>query len=463
MNWRTADQVPIPWETALIVDLFAGGGGASLGIEAATGQHVGVAVNHDEHAIDMHWRNHPHTRHHHSDVWEVDPVEACRGRSPRLLWGSFDCRHFSRANGGRVLSEKVRALPWVIVKWAREVMPLVIEGENVAEFMTWGPLYPDDHPDPKLRGRPIPERKGEFFRAWVEAFRELGYVIEWRILNAADFGVPTARKRWYFVARRDGRPIVWPKPTHGPGLLPRRQAAECIDWSIPSLSVFATRDEAREFKAETGLGARRPLAKNTMRRVLDGLQRYVLDAEDPYLVDGAMVPWLVSTRNGERKGQRPRTRSVRDPLPTITAKGSQGALCCAWLAKHYGGVVGSDLRQPLGTITATDHHSLCAAYLTAYYGSSVGSDLREPMQTITTRDRFGLVLVEIDGTTYEVRDVTMRMLHPRELARGMGFPESYTISGTKKEQVARIGNAVCPDMAEAITRANLPELARGRA
>jgi DNA (cytosine-5)-methyltransferase 1 len=331
----------------------------------------------------------------------------------------------------------------------------VVIGENVAEFEDWGPL--------DKRGKPIKARKGETFREWVRALEALGYTVERKTLRACDYGAPTIRNRLYFIARRDGEAIAWPEPTHGPGLLPYCPAAECIDWSIPSLSVFATADEARAFKRQTGHGARRPLADKTMRRVFSGLKRYVLDAEDPYLVDGAMVPWLINTRNGERKGQRPRTRSIRDPLPTITAKGSQGALCCAWLAKHYGGVVGSDLRQPLGTITATDHHSLCAAYLTAYYGSSIGSDLREPMRTITTRDRFGLVLVEIDGTTYEVRDVTMRMLQPRELARGMGFPDDYVLSGTKRQQTARIGNAVCPDVAEALVRANLPELARGQA
>jgi DNA (cytosine-5)-methyltransferase 1 len=298
----------------------------------------------------------------------------------------------------------------------------VVIGENVAEFEDWGPL--------DKRGKPIKARKGETFREWVRALEALGYTVERKTLRACDYGAPTIRNRLYFIARRDGEAIAWPEPTHGPGLLPYCPAAECIDWSIPSLSVFATADEARAFKRQTGHGARRPLADKTMRRVFSGLKRYVLDAEDPYLVDGAMVPWLINTRNGERKGQRPRTRSIRDPLPTITA---------------------------------TDHHSLCAAYLTAYYGSSIGSDLREPMRTITTRDRFGLVLVEIDGTTYEVRDVTMRMLQPRELARGMGFPDDYVLSGTKRQQTARIGNAVCPDVAEALVRANLPELARGQA
>ncbi len=465
-----------------LVDLFAGGGGASEGIRRATGLHPDIAVNHCEHAIRMHERNHPSTHHYQEDIARVSPRDACRSRRPDLLWASPDCTHFSRAKGGKPVSKKIRGLAWMVVRWAREVSPRVIAMENVPEFVTWGPLGPDNRPDPK--------RKGETFRRFVGELEGLGYRVSWRKLVAADFGSPTTRERLFLIARRDGDP-VWPTPSHGPGRpLPYRTAAECIDWSTPCPSIF---DRPR------------PLAKATCRRIAHGLVRYVLDNPEPYIAPlrgtspshksthgvsrplgtisaqgthhALVAPYLSNTRNGERKGQKPRTRSVERPYWTVTAKGSQGALVSAWIAKHYTGVVGHGMERPLGTITATDHHSVCeaevkpanrqvelpldhrrdvAAFLIKYYGSGIGQRADRPLDTITSVDRFGLVTVDIEGEPHVVTDIGMRMLQPRELARCQGFDDDYVLIGTKRDQVARIGNSVCPQVAAAIVRANLP-------
>lgn len=462
---------PTLW-TPRAVDLFAGGGGASHGIEMATGRSPLVAVNHDPAAIQMHAQNHPGCLHLCESVWDVEPFRP-HGRPLDLLWASPDCKHFSRAKGGRPKSKEIRALAWVVTRWAEAVRPRVVCVENVPEFVTWGPL--DD------AGRPLEGRKGETFRAWVGKLEALGYHVEWRVLVAADYGAPTTRKRLFVVARCDGQDIVWPEPTHGPGREhPYRTAAECIDWSIPAPSIF---------------GRRRPLAEKTQARIAEGIRRFVLEADEPYLA------FVANTRNGERKGQRPRVRDLRRPLNTITAQGSQGALVTAFLAKHYTGVVGQGLARPLGTITARDHHSLVAAHLTKFYGTSTGSGLHaptptvtatgqhlgmvaaeltpaaeangrtvaawlmkyygqgvgqavdEPLHTIPTRDRFGLVTVDLDGETYALTDIGMRMLQPRELATAQGFDADYILTGTKTQQVARIGNSVPPQVVAAIVGA----------
>lgn len=456
-----------------VVDLFAGGGGASEGIRRALGRCPDVAVNHDPDAIAMHKKNHPDTRHYREDVFHVDPVKACGGRQPDLMWMSPDCRHFSRAKGGKPVSAKVRSLAGVGVKWARKVRPRCICLENVEEFTTWGPLDAD--------GRPVPERVGDFFRAWVRALEALGYTVEWRVLVCADYGAPTTRRRLFLVARLDGRP-QWPEPTHGPGpgRAPYRTAAECIDWSIPVPSIF---------------GRERPLAEKTERRIAAGIRRFLLDCPDPFIVDlpsgRRVAPSLIQTGYGERRGQAPRVLDIEQPLGTVVAGGQKHGLVFAWLAKHYGGVVGIPADVPLSTVTATDHHSLVAASLTKfygtstgsslaapaptvtahaggghlglvsafllkYYGTSVGQDVRDPLHTVTTMDRFGVVHVAIDGEPHVIADIGMRMLQPRELARAHGFGEDYVLEGTKKAQVARIGNSVPVAPVEAIVRANLP-------
>ena len=498
-------QYILPLSDELVVDLFAGGGGASTGIEAAIGRHVDIAINHDAAAVALHQANHPQTRHFVSDVFEVDPLAVVDGQPVGLLWASPDCKHFSKAKGGKPVSKRVRGLAWVVVKWAKLVRPRIICLENVEEFQTWGPL---------VDGRPCPDRKGRTFARWKAQLVALGYTVEHRELRACDYGAPTIRKRLFLIARCDGLPIIWPaathaaKPTKGSGLKPWRTAAECIDWSHPCPSIFE-----RE----------RPLADATLRRIAHGVMRYVVNAATPYIVrigqtghgDGGKVhpvtaplstvttkaehllcsPTLVQTGYGERAGQAPRVPGLDKPLGTVVAGASKHALVAAFLAKHYTGVVGSELTAPIGTVTATDHHSLVAAnmvklrgtsnsadvaeplhtisaggqhhaevraFLTAYYGSDQDTPLGDPLHTITTKPRFGLVTVE--GQPYAIADIGMRMLQPRELYTAQGFPASYIIDCgadgrmlPKDAQVRMCGNSVSPPSAEALVRENYRE------
>ena len=483
----------------MIVDLFCGGGGASLGIKWATGRCPDLAVNHSAAAIEMHAANHPRTIHLETDVFEVQPRRTVKRREVELLWASPDCTHFSRAKGKAPRSAKIRSLAWVIVEWAREVQPRIIAMENVPEFVTWGPL--DDE------GQPIKERAGELFRAFVDALTLAGYKVEWRTLRACDYGAPTTRERFFLVARCDGEPIAWPAPTHGspkarlrdPSLLPWRTAAECIDWSIPACSIFATRDEAKAWAKAHGVGVPvRPLAEATQARIAEGIRRYVLTSPSPFIVRGPGAPTLVTNTSGH-----PGARADA-PLRTVTT-GGHHALVTAWLAKHYGGVVGHEVTRPLGTVTAVDHHSVVAAHLTKFHGTSTGSlpsdplgtvtgqglhhglvtaelgdpgegarrcaafllkyyqeggqwsDPRDPMHTIVTKARMGLVTVELDGEPYAIVDITLRMLKARELATAQGFPADYVLTGTAEEQIGRIGNSVPPQLVEAVVRANLGE------
>jgi site-specific DNA-cytosine methylase len=271
----------------LIVDSFAGGGGASTGIEMALGRSPDIAINHDATALAMHEVNHPATTHLVSDVWEVDPVEVTAGRPVGLAWFSPDCKHFSKAKGGKPVEKKIRGLAWVVVHWANVVAPRVIILENVEEFATWGPLGADN--------KPCPLQKGLTFKRWLSELERLGYVVEWRELRACDYGAPTLRKRLFLIARCDGEPIVWPVPTHKrvkayrdgradveklgsalvPDVKPARVAAEIIDWSLPCPSIF---DTAKQIKEKYGLRAVRPLQKATMARLAKGVRRYVVDA-----------------------------------------------------------------------------------------------------------------------------------------------------------------------------------------
>ena len=475
-----SSQFLLPLHDELVVDNFAGGGGASTGIERAIGRPIDIAINHDPEALAMHAANHPQTLHLCESVWDVDPREVCNGRPVGLAWFSPDCKHFSKAKGGKPVEKKIRGLAWVAVRWAATVKPRIIALENVEEFVTWGPIGKD--------GRPCPAGRGKEFRAFVNALRRLGYEVEWRELRASEYGAPTSRKRFFMLARCDGAPIVWPSPTHGPGKKPVRTAAECIDWSLPCPSIF---------------GRDRPLADATMRRIARGIKRYVLEAAEPFVVrigqtgggDGGKVmsikdplstvtskaehllisPTLVQTGYGERKGQAPRVPGLHKPLGTLVAGGQKHGLVAAFLAKHYTGVVGSDLREPAATITAVDHHSLVSAkleavgskgakrvqaFLVKFYGQ--GGQLascKDPMHTIPTRDR--LALVTVAGEDYEIVDIGMRMLQPRELARAQGFNDDYILEAPnlgkplpKHAQVRMIGNSVCPPMAEALVRAN---------
>ncbi len=420
-----SNQFILPIASELAIDLFAGGGGASTGIEQAIGRHVDIAVNHDPEAVSLHQANHPQTRHFVSDVFEVDPLVVTDGQPVGLLWASPDCKHFSKAKGGKPVSKKIRSLAGVVIKWAKLVRPRVICLENVEEFQTWGPLIKRKVVSTDAFGKtketwaefPCPQRKGETFKRWVSSLRNLGYKVEWKELRASDYGTPTIRKRLFLVARRDGMPIVWPEPTHGaPTSLGVKQgklkvwrtAADCIDWSIPAPSIFE-----RE----------RPLAEATLRRIAKGIMRYVVEADEPFIVPGSpdvapfltehanastqrtfpadeplrtqvaqikgghfalVAPTLVQTGYGEREGQAPRALDLHKPLGTVVA-GQKHALVSAMLAKHYGGVVGTRIDVPTGTITTADHHSLVTSNLVKLRGDNIGSATDEPVHTISAQ------------------------------------------------------------------------------
>lgn len=485
--------------TELVIDNFAGGGGASTGIEAALGRPVDYAINHDPAAIAMHRVNHPRTHHLTASVWDVNPQLLAHGRPVGMGWFSPDCTFHSKARGGRPfrdrkLARRRRGLAGIVPRWLAATRMKWFFLENVEEFASWGPLLPDGRIDPK--------RRGMLFRRWHRRIEDLGYRIDMRELVACRYGAPTTRKRLFVVGKRidvSGE-IVFPEWTHGPerGLLPYRTAAECIDFTDLGHSIFLTPEQAR------AVGVKRPLADATLRRIARGVVKYVLQNPKPFIVqvahgdwgyrDGCrakpvaeplgpvtaggiqhalVVPTLINTRNGERPGQEPRTRDILRPYGTITAEGSQGALVATFLAKHYGGHEGSgaSLRVPFDTITTRDHHALVAAFLMKYYGSgSNGVSVANPLDAITCRDRFGLVTVQIEGEPHYIADIRMRMLKPRELYLAQSFPPDYVIDHgidedgeilplTNEEQVRMCGNSVPPVMAEAIVRANYVEQA----
>ena len=508
----------------LIVDNFAGGGGASTGIELATGKSVDIAINHDPEAIRMHKANHPNTKHYCEDVWQVDPVKACKGHPVGLAWFSPDCKHFSKAKGGKPKDKFIRGLAWVACRWAGLVRPRVIMLENVEEFKTWGPLNRGHHP--------IKAKQGKTFEKFVQQLQNLGYEVQFRELVAANYGAPTMRKRFFMIARCDGNPILWPEPTHAPrdseevkaGLLkPYVGAYTQIDFSRPCPSIF---DTSQEIKEKYGIRAVRPLAPKTMERIARGLTKFVLDNPEPF---------IVPIGYGERKGQKPRIHSIENPLPTIvgsgkhylcapaliqyhseTAKGevrgqtiedpimtvdgsNRYGLVTSFLHKYYDGGykgAGDSVENPLPTVTAWDHNSVVTtnliqmnnhcdgrdiadplptitagdghfgevrAFMIKYYGDATGQDIKNPLDTVTSRDRFGLVTIE--GVDYQIVDIGLRMLEPRELYGCQGFPDDYIIDHDfeghtypRSEQVRRCGNSVCPPLPAAMVRSNLPEL-----
>lgn len=475
----------------LIVDNFAGGGGASTGIEIATGVSPDIAINHDPEAIRMHKANHPNAKHYCEDVWQVDPVAACKGHPVGLAWFSPDCKHFSKAKGGKPKDKNIRGLAWVACRWAGLVRPRVIMLENVEEFKTWGPLNRGHHP--------IKAKQGVTFQKFVQQLTDLGYKVEFRELVAADYGAPTMRKRFFMIARCDGKPIVWPEPTHGPsdseavkqGLLkPYVGAYTQLDFSLPCPSIF---DTSEEIKEKYGIRAVRPLAKKTMDRIARGVKKFVLDNPEPF---------IVPIGYGERNGQPPRVNDIEKPLPTIVGNGKhylcaplliqyhsettkdevrgQGieapimtvdgsnryGLVTSFISKFYKSGTGQDIREPLHTITAGDgHFGEVRAFLTKYYGSGTGQSVTDPLDTVTAQDRFGLVTIY--GTEYQIVDIGLRMLEPKELYGCQGFPEDYIIDHDcdgktypRSEQVRRCGNAVCPPLPAALVKGNLPEMGK---
>ena len=579
----------------IIVDNFAGGGGASTGIELATGYSVDIAINHDPEAIRMHKTNHPYTKHYCESVWDVDPVKVCAGHPVALAWFSPDCKHFSKAKGGKPKDKNIRGLAWVALRWAGLVRPRVIMLENVEEFKTWGPL--------NRRHRPIKQKQGVTFKQFVKQLRQLGYAVEFRELVAADYGAPTMRKRFFMIARCDGKPIVWPEPTHGPAdsiavqegwLQPYVGAYTQIDFSLPCPSIF---DTAEEIKEKYNIRAVRPLAENTMKRIARGLQKFILENPEPFIIQcnhggerrsqdikepmptitgkhgyGIVEPYIVQigqtgfTADRSKDVQEPLTTivgknehclieakmapcimcnnennvgaSAESPLPTITTgnrnfvaaatliqyhsettpggvrgqdlkepvmtvdSSNRYGMVCTFLKKYFGGGyngAGAELQKPLPTVTSIDHNSIVAAhlvqmnhhcygrdiaephptivagdghfgevraFLVKYYGQGTGQNVEEPLDTIPTHDRFGLVTIQ--GVDYQIVDIGLRMLEPRELYGCQGFPEDYIIdrdyqgkSYPRSEQVRRCGNAVCPPIPAALVKANLPELCVG--
>lgn len=330
----------------IIIDNFAGGGGASTGIEIATGYSVYAAINHDPAAIKMHRTNHPYTKHFCESVWDVDPLEVCNGYPVGLAWFSPDCKHFSKAKGGKPKDKNIRGLAWVALRWAGSVRPRVIMLENVEEFKGWGPL--------NRRHYPIKTKQGQTFRKFVSQFQELGYQVEFRELIAADYGAPTVRKRLFMIARCDGQQIVWPEPTHAPrnseavknGILqPYVGAHTQIDFSRPCPSIF---DSAEEIKEKYGIRAQRPLAEKTMKRIAKGLQKFVLENPEPFVIE--------CNHGGDRK-----THNINEPMPTITGKHGFGIVEPYMVSIGQNGFVedrSKDIRDPLRTIVTKNEHCL---------------------------------------------------------------------------------------------------------
>ncbi|ADE12184.1 DNA cytosine methyltransferase [Sideroxydans lithotrophicus] len=411
----------------IIIDNFAGGGGASTGFELALGRHVDVAINHDPEAVSMHQANHPQTRHYCESVWEVDPRTVHPGRKIGALWLSPDCKHFSKAKGGKPVEKKIRGLAWVALRWVAIRKPRRLFLENVEEFITWGPLVSDANGNM----RPCPKNKGREFNAFVNALRRHGYVVDWKELRASDYDTPTIRKRLFLVARCDGQPIVWPEATHGAPdsekvksgwLLPWRTAAECIDWSLPCPSIFLTKEEGR------AIGVNRPLADNTLRRVAKGIMRYVVNAAEPFIVPlthhGAdrrtgmeqPLPTVTAAHRGEMaliqpfitehaNGSNQRNMPADEPLRTQCAqvKGGHFAVVQPFISTYYGDKRPGDVRgismdEPLHTQTTENRHALVSAFMAKHYGGVVGHSLNdEPLHTITSSDHNSLVTAHIVG------------------------------------------------------------------
>jgi DNA (cytosine-5)-methyltransferase 1 len=376
----------------LLVDVFAGFGGGSIASERAHGRPVDIAINHWASAIEYHARNHPlPTRHLTADVWEVDPEEATAGMPVLHAHFSPDCRHFSGAKGGSPVSDGVRALPWVVLRWAKNARPSLITLENVKEFLTWGPTVPvvirgkfQYWPDGTQKRIPDPNKKGVTFKIWVGRLRALGYEVDWKILDAADYGAPTHRRRLFLVARCDGKPVVWPKPTHGAGReKPYRTAAECIYFDRPCPSIFMDRAQALQFKHETGIRCNRPLRRKTLWRVANGVLRFVIQSAKPF---------IISTAYSKSTGRGKYIYPPEEPLRTITSSNDKAVVAPA-LAKYYGQGTGQTVDQPIHTVTTKDRFGLIAANMVrANHGGDEfrGQSLEQPLGTVTTKHGTGI-------------------------------------------------------------------------
>ena len=507
----------------ITVDGFCGGGGWSTGFEFAIGRPVDIGINHDKYAIAMHKKNHPFTEHYNENIFEVDPYKATKGRPVGWAHFSPDCTHFSRAKGGTPVKKSIRGLAWVVTKWAGTVHPRIISMENVPEFMSWGSLCARRNKDGRIyrmdgtlaeKGTYVPyseqqlvpnkKKQGKTFKRFINVMKSFGYKCEWKILTASDYGAPTIRKRLFIIFRNDGKSIIFPNPTHrnpeseevkSGKLLPWHTAAECINWDLECPSIFERK---------------KPLAENTLRRIAKGIQKFVIENPNPF---------IIQVNHG---GDNFRGQEVDKPMPTITAKHGFGivaptliqyhgeqsknevdtanryGLVTAFMSKYFGGNYqgcGSSVDEPLHTITAVDHNALAAvhitqfnnhcigqkvdeplktitcgeghfgevrAFLIKYYSGESGQKVNEPLHTIRTKDCFGLVTIK--GVDYAIVDIGLRMLTPRELYNAQGFPTDYEIETDcygnkypKTKQVARCGNSVPPPFATALARANAPE------
>ena len=542
----------------IIVDNFAGGGGASTGIELAAGRPVNIAINHDAAAILLHKTNHPHTEHIQASVWDVDPEEVCAGRPVGLAWFSPDCKHFSKAKGAALVDRNIRGLAWIVLRWAGTVRPRVIILENVEEFQTWGPVR---------KGKPVKSKSGQTFRKWLSQLEALGYAVEYRELVAADYGAPTTRKRFVLIARCDGQPIRWPERTHAPRdseevksgkCKPWRSAAEIIDWTVPMYSIFATKAEIKE---KYGVNAVRPLADNTLRRIIRGVDKFTIKSGKPFIVESnhggdghtrsveepvntvtgrytggvcepVTIPYTFSNTGGSvgspaddpvhtirtaggqvlaaanliqyhtEQSEDVRANGLDAALPTVDASNRYG-LTAAHLVEFYGNGQAIDPTEPMHTVTSHDREALIATHIVKFKGPDIGQSPDAPLQTVTAINPFALASVKsvkyapgtdlgywpqirpllnkycgykladdeilllwIRGAWRYICDISMRMLTPRELYNAMGFPPDYIIEHDytgkpypKAQQVARCGNAVCPQMASAVVRVNFPEWA----
>ena len=497
-------------KNSLIIDCFAGGGGASVGIEMALGREVDIAINHDPEAIRMHRTNHPNTLHLTEDIFQVDLQKYVGSRHVALMWASPDCTQFSKAKGGKPRLSGIRMLPWAVYKHAKAIIPDVIIMENVEEIQQWGPL--DDE------GHPIKERMGETYNQFIAAMKGLGYEFDCRELVAADYGAPTTRKRWYAIFRRDGKQIVWPRQTHSkgglvPGTKPWEPVWKCLDLMDIGKSIF---------------GRKKPLAEKTLRRTAAGLKKFVFENPEPFIVTvnhggkgfrgqsiheplstitakhgyGIVTPQLGKMRKRKKEEDKtlcapfliqyhsetskdPRGQTVTEPVRTIDTSNRYG-LVISFLEKFYRTGSGQSVMYPLHTVTTSPGHfgqvtvyaveweqlkksgideetaqkcTWVSQFILEYYGCGIGQSLNDPLHTVVTKDRFALITIL--GSEYCIIDIFLRMLSPEELKLAQGFPEDYIIDRDynwnkypKSAQVARIGNSVVPIMAMALVKAN---------
>ena len=432
----------------LIIDAFAGGGGASVGIEMSLGRPVDIAVNHDPDAILMHKTNHQDTLHLTEDIFKVNLKKYVKDQHVALMWASPDCTSHSKAKGGKPREKGLRILPWAVYRHAKEILPDVILMENVEEIQQWGPL--DE------KGYPIPERKGEDYQKFITAMKSLGYRFDCRELVAADYGAPTTRKRWYAVFRRDGKEIRFPEQEYSKDGKNRwKPCGDYIDWTDLGKSIF---------------DRQKPLAEATQKRIANGIKKYIVDSESPYIVRSKDAMAFIIQYHGETRTGDSRGQLLTEPIKTIDTSNRYG-LVTAFIKKYYKSGIGQGCDEPLHTITTSPgHFGLVSAFLVKYYGSGCGQQLDRPLDTITTKDRFGLVnvVLDIQGEKYIISDIFLRMLKPEELKLMQGFPKDYIIDRDYNgrpypiaKQVARIGNSVVPIMAQKLVEVNCQYLKVG--